>query len=140
MTIEPKLLSEEDIKFIGDDLPFSRQAYVPALLAHIAAMAEQIAAKDAEIERLLSNDARLNDTQALMKLVREVFYASPIAGSTGNLARAIQRYIRGLPRLSREEELLEYLNTLSAEERAEYWRQRNSDAALTPQPKDQSHG
>jgi hypothetical protein len=49
MTIEPKLLSGIEL---GRIETFPTPWDVPFLLAHIAAQAEQIAAKDAEIERL----------------------------------------------------------------------------------------
>lgn len=74
--------------------------------------------------------ARVDDNAALEKLIYTVFYGGEIAFARRRLARALQRYLRGEPLLTAEEEQQEYLATLSHEERAEYWRERNRRTEL----------
>lgn len=73
---------------------------------------------------------RLANKPELEKLIYEVFYGGPLAFAKKNLAIAIERYVLGLPRLTRDEEQREYLDTLTAEERAAWWRRENERREL----------
>ena len=69
--------------------------------------------------------ARLGDNQTLERLVYEVFYGGSLAFAKMFLVIAIQRHILGLPLKTPEQEQAEFLDTLTDEERAQWWRDFN---------------
>jgi len=113
MTIEPKLLSAEDFEYLRYQLKFGRWYYLGTkaelLFSHIAALYQQIAAKDAEIERLI--DQRDSAEEALSQAYFLVIGRSPEWSNLFGHAEAL-------------EEIDDAQHTFRA--------------ALTPQPKDQS--
>lgn len=78
------------------------------------------------VEELAAIKARLADNEALEWMIFEVFYANPIAFARKNLAIALQRYVLGLPLATQEEERAKYLDGLSEDERAAWWRGENA--------------
>lgn len=78
-------------------------------------------------EELSAIKARLADNEALEQFVYEIFYANPIAFARKNLVIALQRYLLGLPLSTPEEEQQKHLDTLTADQRAAWWRAKNAD-------------
>lgn len=69
---------------------------------------------------------RLADNEKLEWFVYEIFYANPIAFARKNLVIALQRHLGGLPLTTPAEERRAYLDSLSDDERAEWWRAENA--------------
>ena len=80
-------------------------------------------AAEQELDEIKS---RLADNKKLEWFIFEIFYANPIAFARKNLVIALQRYLLGLPLKTPEEEQQEYLDTLSEEDRAAWWRAENA--------------
>lgn len=68
---------------------------------------------------------RLGDNATLERLVFEVFYGGSLAFASKFLAIAFQRHVLGLPLVTPEEGQAAFLDTLTAEERAQWWRDFN---------------
>lgn len=77
-------------------------------------------------DELAAIKERLADNAALEWMIFEVFYANPIAFARKNLAIAIQRHVLGLPLATEEELQAKYLDSLSEDERALWWRGENA--------------
>jgi hypothetical protein len=70
---------------------------------------------------------RLADHKMLKDMVYHVFYGNPIEHGSANLAIAIERYALGQPLVTEEEKQRAMLDSLSAEDRAAWWRARNAE-------------
>jgi hypothetical protein len=77
-------------------------------------------------DELAEIKARLDDLPKLEWLIYEIFYANPIAFARKNLAIAIRRHLLGLPLATPEEAQAAFLDTLSPDERAIWWRGENA--------------
>lgn len=77
-------------------------------------------------DELAAIKARLADSEKLEWFVYEIFYANPIAFARKNLVIALQRYLLGEPLKTEDEERAVFLDTLTEDERAAWWRGENA--------------
>lgn len=77
-------------------------------------------------EELSAIKERLADSKALEWFIYEIFYANPIAFARENLVIALQRHLLGLPLVTPEEQQRKLLDSMTDEDRAEWWRAENA--------------